>query len=328
MSSDSISSSARLRTLLSVRWDWPAVALVLVTLALQGTALWLTGALESVATSTPTVSTPTQATDPTLSLRFAGILIVEVLVLVGAYRLYRRLSERVRRALKWLVIGGAVVWLVSDLLAAGRTTLAAGVVGFLALMAVLLRVDLYWLLFNAVGLGLGIAVTTLLGHELGPSVVVPLLVVMLLYDLVAVDFSDLMGDIIKFSTGSGIPNYIVVPSRVRVDFGRVQEFLADVDDEEKPDDIATVIGLGDFVFPGLLTVSASVAVDGVLVPATALGSLLGACLAVGVMRAALQRRDGTLPALPWLNTGAILGFGVGAVVLVVGGVPVAEVMGL
>lgn len=65
----------------------------------------------------------------------------------------------------------------------------------------------------------------------------------------------------------------------------------------------------------------------VLVLATAFGSLPGACVTIGVMRMALQRRGGGLLAFPWLDTDTIADFAIGVPVLVAGGIPIGEVFG-
>jgi len=74
-----------------------------------------------------------------------------------------------------------------------------------------------------------------------------------------------------------------------------------------------VIWVGDFMFPTLLSVSAATVVESVTSPVVLL-TILGTMVAALVLRDAKTRAE-TLPALPWLNTGAIIGFLVGSLVV-------------
>jgi presenilin-like A22 family membrane protease len=91
----------------------------------------------------------------------------------------------------------------------------------------------------------------------------------------------------------------------------VRDFLSGEKDT-KPENLALLIGLGDFVFPSLLVASIYVASESHVPVVT---TIVGIVVATIVLRDSLERADGGLPALPYLNTGAIVGYGVGLVLL-------------
>lgn len=270
----------------------------------------------------PTASS--QSSSLSIGPSLAGIVIVESLLIVGLFRLWRRVPAWLR----WAIRRGVLVLLLATLLgvayAAGELVQVllqlSGLGLFIVSWKLLERLQLEWLLFNAAAVALGVVITASASLAIAPVVVLLVLLLIMAWDHFAVNLSDIMGDLVTWSTGAGIPNYVILPKRLRVDTDALGEFITGERDE-KPDSVAGVIGIGDFVFPALLSVSAWVAG----VEAAALAAILGTTVAIVVLRDSLARADEGLPALPWLNTGAMVGFATGIVMF---GVPVTTALGL
>lgn len=264
------------------------------------------------------LSADNQTTDINLGVGYVALIIVESLILIGAWRLYKRLSDRSRKLLKYgamvlfiVTVGGSLVYsaYVNNALdqLAILVTISTALTGA---MKLIFKYDLGWLVHDLVALGVGVGIAVLLGSIVAPIVVIPVLVLMIAWDHYAVNLSDLMGEIIEFSTAASIPNYLIIPNRLCVDTDAVQDYVQDMENNDKPKGVSSIIGVGDFGLPAILTTSAWVAGNEV----AAVAALVGACGAMVVLRDAMERHEGGLPALPWLNTGALGGYAVGLLV--------------
>jgi presenilin-like A22 family membrane protease len=178
-----------------------------------------------------------------------------------------------------------------------------------------------WLAFNGFAFGMGAVVTSLLALSFAPAVALLIMAVMTVYDLVAVDFSEIMGDLVEMSTNVGLPNYIVIPTTVDFELATVREYV-NGELESKPDSIAFLIGVGDFVFPAFLVGSLYVQ-NGLSWPVY--GGLVGTVGAMVSLRHRVEDVDGGLAALPYLNTGAVCGL---FLAVVVSPLSVSVVLGL
>jgi len=290
--------------------DWLSIVLGGLFLGFQVGALTLAHYLQSL-----TFNTPTQSTNIALGGQIILLAAVEIGILLAGWRAYKRLPERWRnriaKTLKYGLLvglyyvtfylyylnGQAIEYVVFVTVAGGFSVWVD-------------HSEFKWLIFNLMGLGLGVVMVTLASFQLAPIVVLVLMVAFLIYDHIAVNLSGIMASLIDFSASTGIPNYVVIPSTIRFDLAPLREFMTDERDE-KPENIALLIGVGDFVFPSLLVVSAFVTHGmGLIVGTTIVGTVIAAI----VLRDSLERAESGLPALPWLNTGAIGGFFLGALV--------------
>lgn len=262
----------------------------------------------------------------------AAVVVVESLVLVAAWRGWKRLPERWRsvvrtgvRALVWGFAGVAV----GALAVVSAYGMLIGVVSVESVLRTWLpwvvlvgaysyldvSNDFAWLFHNAAAFVLCVAVVGLFGLVLGPVAAIAFMVVAAVWDYVAVFKSDLMADLVDFSAAQHAPNYFIVPTTLRVDYEAVRDYLSD-DASEKPAGVAALIGTGDFVFPSLFVVALALQYGVVSLPPVAAAA--GVVVSIGVLQAALEARESALPALPWVNSGAIGGYAVGlAVVMVV-----------
>lgn len=311
---------SRLRDEVSI--NRKAAILAVLTVIVQAGAWWTYRLLEQWEFG---YVPETQAADPSIGVGAVGIIVAESLLLVGFFRLWKRASDWVKRFIKAVanvvILGGGVA--AAYML--GLTWVLVGVGGLVVLDKILERYDLDWITFNALALLVGIVVVARFGSLVAPAVVIPAMVLAMVWDHLAVNLSDIMGDLVEFSSSIGIPNYIIIPDGWTVDYEGVKEFVGDgLEDDARPDGLDGIIGLGDFVFPATLTVSAGVALGG-LHHLAVWGAGVGAVGAAFVLTAAVEKRDGGVPALPWLNTGTILGFALG---VVASGMPVLVALGV
>ena len=300
----SYASTDRLRTF---NLDWLTVALVGLLVSFQAIVL------AAVSNALTARSQPTQETELTVGVEMLAIAAVEIGIMLLVFRAYRRLSEqwqtRIKTVLKGAVAGALAAFCLWSY-SVGLLT-ALDLVFALLVWSVYVAVkrwsnagDFTWIGFNLAAFGLGVFATVSLALLLSPVVVVFLMVVLTVYDYVAVDLTDIMGDLVELSGRVGIPNFLVVPRTVRFDLDQLKKFLADK--AEKPENMGFLIGLGDFIFPTALLASVAVSQESITSPIV-LGGVIGTLVGAVILRDSMERRESGLPALLWLNTGALSG---------------------
>lgn len=289
------------------RFELNATSLMLMAL-MAATQLFAVGLIrlgQLPATTAPeTVSTPQGG-------GLLGIIIVaNSLALILLWRLWKRLPElfqRVGRVLFRGVVLAMPAYAIATALRPHTGTAAALAVAAVAVWA---GYRLWrsgrpeWAVHNGAAFVLSVAAVAVAGRMLPPLAVVGLLAVVLLWDYMAVSRSGLMLELVELSASARIPNYYIIPAAWTVDYEGLRDRLTG-ERETVPDSVAKVIGVGDFVLPSLLVVAAATSAPSVV----ALAAGAGTVLSLGVLEAA--HADGeTLPALPWVNGGAIAGYGV------------------
>lgn len=289
--------------------------------------------LTQISTASPSPPPGVSPSSPSGGVALTGVIVAESIAVVLAFRVWKCLPDRLQDVVKWAAItvlfGGTSLW--AAITARWAIIALLGLWILCTLFAwvtfkILNRWDLKWTFHNLIALLLGILGTTAISKVLEPAPIIIFLLGMLVWDRIAVDFSSWMTDLIDLSVQAGIPNYFVIPTGWRLEWDRFQKWMADMDGSERPDDVGSLIGLGDFVLPGMLTVSAAAAVDG-SGQIIAVGCFIGTCVGMlSLQRELHQREKGkATPALPWLNTGAIAGFILG---WAVSGVPLLVALGV
>jgi len=304
----------------AVTIDWLTWALTGLMLVFQVATLAFTARILDVS-----IQQPEQTTSFAVGAELLVLAAVEITVLLLAYRAYKYLPDRWQYRVKvtLMAILGVTVFAFGALLYQ-----AAGLlVEYLILCPLFMGIGYYvdwsgynWIPFNVIALSMGVLFATGAGFGLSPAVLLLIMAAFTVYDHLAVNLSDIMADLIELSANGGIPNFIIIPNQLQCDLSRAKQALTS---GEKPDDMAMMIGVGDFVFPTALAISAFVSTETVT-PAV-VGAVAGTTVATVVLRHSLEGADGGLPALPWLNTGSAVGFGVG---VLVSGKPVLVALGL
>ncbi|MDI6888650.1 MAG: presenilin family intramembrane aspartyl protease PSH [Methanocellales archaeon] len=198
----------------------------------------------------------------------------------------------------WIVLFGLLIF---------ASPLEISVIGSL-LGASILTVLVYkfpeWYVIDVTGVLIGAGVTAIFGISLAIAPTLLLLIGLAVYDAVAVYKTKHMIALAEGMMELRLPVIFVVPKR------RGYSFLKD--EPKKGERGAYFMGLGDAVIPSILVVSAKV----FTVPPMgflnlpALGTIIGTLIGFGVL-AKFVAKGKPQPGLPFLNTGAIIGFTVG-----------------
>lgn len=264
--------------------------------------------------------------DPRIGVGFVVGLLLATAVIYGAFHfgfqgVIRGLIFVVSIGLTWFVFAVAIPPVVT---VAGVNVLAAAAA--LGLAAATFALDRWWLL-DAQAIVLGIGIVTLFGISLEVLPILVLLVLLAVYDAISVYGTKHMVTLAEDAVSSRLPVLLVVP------LGRDEPALdpGDEDGPTEPWGNAVYIGLGDAAIPSILAVSAAVhapvdtfMVAGLALTLPAIGTIVGIGLGLAALLT-LTARGRAHAGLPLLNTGAIGGYLVGAVIA---GIDPAEAVGI
>lgn len=260
-------------------------------------------------TTTEAVASQQQG-DVGFSLYMVGIIVLETIVLVTAWRYSSILPDWVWTGVKLGAIGSVVIIGLRWSVLTNGIRYTAGIVAFSAVAGPLVvKFDTYWILHNIAALTLTVLFAMLLGGLLEPRAVIAFLLLMTCWDMIAVWRSGWMEGLISVAADTHLPIYYILPTGAQVDMSRFRTWLADREDE-KPDDVGAVLGVGDIAIPAALVASSALALPATSRGWAIAGVTIGGAVAMAVLRVSLSRGS-TLPALPWITTGTLAGFGVG-----------------
>jgi presenilin-like A22 family membrane protease len=246
------------------------------------------------------------AQDPTNSVLYFGAILVFTAFLLGAVRLGYDI------VLRAVIIGsvGVLCFYALSALVPVVGAAAGGVV-----VAGLVAVYPEWYVVDTAGVLMGAAGAGIFGISFGVVPALLLLVVLAVYDAVAVYRTEHMLTLADGVMDLKLPVMFVVPRRPGYSFVEDTEEVTEGDESD-----ALFMGLGDAVIPGVLVASAAHFVG----YGPAAGALVGALVGfVALMRKVAEGEPHA--GLPLLNGGAITGFFVGAYVV---GVTPFEAVGL
>lgn len=170
-----------------------------------------------------------------------------------------------------------------------------------------------WYVIDITGVILGAGSASIFGISLNIVPVILLLIVLLVYDYIAVYRTKHMVALAEGVMDLRLPILLVIPKHWNY------SFMAEKFDKE--DREAFFMGLGDAVIPTLLVVSANVFIDtasysfpligAVNIPA--IGSIIGTLLGFSVLMV-LVMKGKPQAGLPFLNAGVILGYVAGSLI--------------
>lgn len=167
---------------------------------------------------------------------------------------------------------------------------------FSVIVAISLPILLYlypkWYVIDLVGILLGAGVASIFGISLTIIPCLILLTVLAVYDAIAVYKTKHMVTLAKSFMETKLPILFEIPRK-----------------EGDP----RIMGMGDAVIPAILAVSASFFLGNGIINLPALGTVVGTC--IGFVALTLFMHEGAHAGLPFLNSGAILGFLVGFLLL-------------
>jgi len=190
-------------------------------------------------------------------------------------------------------------------------------------LSLLLTILMYkfpeWYIIDITGILIGAGVTALFGISFGITPTLVLLILLAVYDAISVYQTKHMLTLAEGVMDMKVPILFVIPRHLNFSF---RDYKYEAGKERE----AFFMGLGDAIMPTILVVSANVFIEEAYLHLPVIGALnmpaLGAALGtiVGfVVLMGLVMKGKPQAGLPFLNTGAILGYAIGCFA---GGVPV------
>jgi len=202
--------------------------------------------------------------------------------------------------LVFYVIYPFMTFVVPDLWALG---FSVAVVAFLLILLVKYP---EWYVIDTVGILVGLATIAMLGISLSVSSVILLLVVMAVYDALSVYKTKHMIALADTVLDLKLPVLLVIPRDRKYSLlGEKKSLKQKLEGNEERE--ASIMGLGDIIFPGTLVVStfSNLSSNGL---AVALSVIIGTLLGFTLLATFLMRGKPHVAGLPFLCSGAILGY--------------------
>lgn len=230
------------------------------------------------------------------------------IVLILAFTLVVLIA--IKKNMKWIISLLIYLAIVSTLYYVffALFTLAPSLAGFEDILSVListgLTILLYkypeWYVIDILGVCIAGGVSALLGISLSIIPVVVLLILLAVYDAISVYKTKHMITMAEGIMDLKLPILFIIPKHR--DYSFIKETFKEGEKRE-----AFFMGLGDAVMPTLLVVSANVFIENGGFSYPVLGAILGT-LAGHILLSIVVMRGNPQAGLPFLNTGAILGF--------------------
>ncbi len=268
------------------------------------------------------VGSGTGADDPRLGV---GYVLVLLIATVGIIVAFKRGFAWIIRGVMVLVAAGVSLFVLAAWIPAGAIIAGFPLIPSLGafILALALIVHPRWYVLDIAGILMGIGAVALFGLVLGIRPVLVLLVLLAIYDAIAVYGTKHMISLADNALRDRLPVMLVIPLP-----GGGPSMEVPAAGRERN---AIMIGLGDVVIPGMLVASAAVhgpgnpiRVGDIVVTVPAVGAAVGVILGLVVLFT-LFERGRAHPGLPALNAGAIGGYLAGAFII---GVPMTCALGL
>jgi presenilin-like A22 family membrane protease len=216
----------------------------------------------------------------------------------------------IKKNMKWIISLFIYLAIISTLYYVffALFTLVPSLAGFEDILAIListgLTVLLYkypeWYVIDILGVCIAAGVSALIGISLSVIPVVILLVLLAVYDAISVYKTKHMITMAEGVMDLKLPILFIIPKNS--DYSFIKESFKGGEKRE-----AFFMGLGDAVMPTLLVVSANVFIENGGLSYPVLGAMLGT-FAGHIFLSILVMRGKPQAGLPFLNSGAILGF--------------------
>ena len=225
-----------------------------------------------------------------------------------------------KKNIKWMIHGfilfsvGATLYYVFLAIFAIFMDETASIILTLALslaLTVLLYLFPEWYVIDIIGILIGAGVTAIIGISFGVMPTLILLILLAVYDAISVYQTKHMLALAEGVMDMKVPILFVIPNHLNFSF---REYKYEKDAKRE----AFFMGLGDAIMPTILVVSANVFItEGYmnlpligLLNMPALGAALGTIVGFIALMAVVAKGN-PQAGLPFLNTGAILGYVVG-----------------
>jgi presenilin-like A22 family membrane protease len=171
-----------------------------------------------------------------------------------------------------------------------------------------------WYVVDVVGLLTAAGAAALFGVSLAVLPTLLLLVALIAYDYIAVYKTKHMLTLAEGVTDLNLPILFVLPTKLNYSYIRNKAKIKELKEGERE---TFIMGLGDTVMPTILAVSANVFIDAPGIGPVnfpALGTVLGTLVSHGALMYYVLKGK-PMAGLPFLCTGAIVGFAVGCAIV-------------
>lgn len=273
----------------------PTLSIIFLMIITQITAILIAGYAKAQNLPIQAMGDPQSTTTPVLYvialLIFSGVLLV--LIKFG----FKRIIKGVMIYATW----ASIFWLSMVLLPNG--TLSYFILAVLPLACALL-VWKYpeWFVIDAAGICLCIMISACLGSSFGIVPMSILLVLMAVYDYIAVYKTKHMLSLAEFSVNEHLPVAFIIPTTTKYSSLNAAKWQ-NMSTSRNPE--ASMLGFGDIVFPSMLVVSASVFTQNNYI---VLGTMIGTIIGIVALYWLAGKYPKAHAGLPFLNTAALLGF--------------------
>lgn len=224
-----------------------------------------------------------------------------------------------KKGKKWLIqaiillaVGSTVMYVVAPMLMTFQVGAFASwsigiLVGGASVIALLKKPE--WYVIDVVGILVAAGAAAIFGISLGIVPVLVLLVLLAVYDAIAVYKTKHMLSLADSVIELRLPVLLVVPKHRGYSFLREAAKFKEAGPENKDEREAFFMGLGDLVMPTILVVSALVFPPAALASGTvpAIGAAVGTLVGYAVLMGFVMKGN-PQAGLPLLNGGAITGF--------------------
>jgi presenilin-like A22 family membrane protease len=249
--------------------------------------------------------------DPLNLLYFFVILLVFTAIILLIIKFQKK------KALRIIFLGAAtmlifyVLYPVLSIFATSVLSLGLSIIGAAILLIVIVKKP-EWYVIDAVALLIGVGATAMIGISLNIWIVIVLLIFMAAYDAVSVYRTKHMVDLADSVMDLKLPVMFVIPKKRGYSLLKETKGLKEkLRDEEERE--AYFLGVGDVVFPGILAVAVfhNLVNNGFAMAMSVLAGTLSGFVALTVYVVKGKPQAG----LPFLCTGAILGYVIAGILL-------------
>ncbi len=230
----------------------------------------------------------------------ATLLIITALIIIIA-KLWKKEAIHV---FVLLAIIATMFTLFQALLYGFVTSIVANALSLAIPVALIILLLLYpeWYVIDLSSIILSIGAVTIFGISISPYLVIPLLIVLALYDAISVYKTKHMIDLADTIVDLKLPVLFIIPYKIKYRFRKQVGGLKKQVKRKERD--ALFVGVGDVVIPGILVISAYSFTSSLEISLSVVVGIITGFICLMVF----PSKDKPHAGLPFLNTGAIIGY--------------------
>ena len=240
-------------------------------------------------------------TDPTNIIYFVAILLAITGLIIAIAKLRKK---EVIHVLLLFAIFATMFTLFQTLFYGFVTDVVANILSLAISTAFILILLFYpeWYVIDLSAIILSIGAVTIFGISISPYLVIPLLIVLALYDAISVYKTKHMIDLADTIVDLKLPVLFIIPYKIRYRFRKQVGGLKKQVKRKERD--ALFVGVGDVVIPGILVISAYSFTSSLEISLSVVAGIITGFICLMVF----PSKDKPHAGLPFLNTGAIIGY--------------------